>query len=67
MKRLKVVVGIVSLAVILICVYSFLLGNKVFEGKFENDFAAWYFLAKGLFCSVALSLMVMILENVKKP
>ncbi|HNX90821.1 MAG TPA: hypothetical protein PKY78_07235 [Candidatus Omnitrophota bacterium] len=66
MRNLKISVCIVAFIVMVICVYSFLLGNKVFEGGFENDFAAWYFLAKGLFCSVALYLMVCILENVKK-
>ena len=44
-----------ALIVFVICVYAFLLGNKVFDGKFENEAIAWYILAKGIFCSVALS------------
>ena len=64
MKRLKLAVGIVSSMVMGICLYSFLLGNRVFHGSFDNEYVAWYLLAKGLFCSVALYLMVMILEKV---
>jgi hypothetical protein len=40
--------------VLVLCVYAFLLGNKVFQGKFENEAIAWYILAKGIFCSVSL-------------
>lgn len=56
----------VSFGVMAICVYSFLLGNDVFKGEFGNDSIAWYFLAKGLFCSVALYLLVRILEQLSK-
>jgi hypothetical protein len=45
-----------------ICTYVFLLGNKVFEGKFDNDHLAWYFFAKGIFCAVSLLLSQAILE-----
>ena len=62
MKRLKKGVAVAAFIVLLICVYSFLLGNKVFEGKFENDAIGWYFLAKGLFCSIALYLLACVLE-----
>lgn len=65
-KQFKTAVCAVAVLVFLICLYTFLLGNKVFDGKFDNEYAAWYFLAKGFFCSVALYLMVLILENVKK-
>jgi hypothetical protein len=51
--------------VFLICLYAFLLGNKIFSGLFENDEIAWYFLAKGIFCSVSLFVSVDILEAVK--
>lgn len=67
MTGLRRSVSLVSLMVMAICIYSFLGGNKVFEGKFENDYIAWYFLAKGLFCSVALYLLVLIVEKVQKP
>ena len=66
MPKLKSAVVMVAVLVFLICVYCFLLGNKVFEGSFENEAIPWYFLAKGLFCSVALYLLVKILEAVKK-
>jgi hypothetical protein len=41
---------------LVICTYLFLKGNKVFEGKFDDDPLAWYFFAKGIFCSVSLVL-----------
>jgi hypothetical protein len=63
MKRLKVAVSIAAVMVFLICVYTFLLGNEFFNGKFANDGFSWYFLAKGLFCSIALYLLVLILEQ----
>jgi formate-dependent nitrite reductase membrane component NrfD len=65
MKNLKVAVSIAAILVLLICVYSFLLGNDVFKGKFANESIPWYFLAKGLFCSIALYLLVSILEALK--
>lgn len=64
MKRLKQIVILVAVIIFLICLYTFLGGNKVFRGQFENDYISWYFLAKGLFCSFALYLLVLILENV---
>ena len=63
MRRLKISVSIAAVMVFLICVYTFFLGNEFFKGKFANDGVAWYFLAKGLFCSVALYLLVLILEQ----
>ena len=60
---LKKIVPVASLAVFIMCTYSFLGGNKVFAGKFENDYIAWYFLAKGIFCSLALYLLGLILEK----
>lgn len=65
MQKLKLVVVAVALVVLAICVYTFLGGNKVFEGRFENDYLSWYFLAKGLFCSLALYLLALILENLR--
>ena len=66
MKSLKVTVWVAALIVLGICVYTFLLGNKVFEGKFENDGLSWYFLAKGIFCSLSLYLSVRMLEVLSK-
>lgn len=63
---LKKVVRTASLLVFILCVYSFLGGSKVFEGKFESDYIAWYFLAKGIFCSLALYLLGLILEKLSK-
>lgn len=62
----KAVIRILATIVFGICVYSFLLGNGVFKGKFDNDPIGWYFLAKGIFCSVSLFLSVDILEAIKK-
>lgn len=66
MEKLKKVVIGVSVLVFLICVYAFMLGNEVFAGKFQNEDFAWYFLAKGFFCSFALYLLVRILETVSE-
>jgi cell shape-determining protein MreD len=63
MHRLRVFADLAAAIVFLICVYVFLLGNKVFEARFENDFFSWYFLAKGIFCSFALVIMARILEK----
>jgi hypothetical protein len=65
MKRLKIAVAIAALIVFSICVYTFLLGNESFKGNFANDGVSWYFLAKGLFCSSALYLLVLILEQLQ--
>jgi hypothetical protein len=65
MEKLKKLVLITALVVLIICIYSFLLGNKVFKGEFENDAIAWYFLAKGLFCALSLYLSVRILETLE--
>ncbi len=62
MKKLKLFVSIAAIVVLLICIYCFLLGNGVFEGEFENEAVPWYFLAKGIFCSLALYLLVRVLE-----
>jgi hypothetical protein len=66
MNRLKSVVHSAALLVLMICVYAFLLGNGVFEGKFENDAIAWYFLAKGIFCSLALCLSVRVITLISE-
>ena len=62
MGRLTATIKGAAAVVFLICVYAFLLGNDVFEGKFENDPIAWYFLAKGIFCACALYLSVRVLN-----
>jgi hypothetical protein len=64
--NLKRVISIAAILVFGICVYSFLLGNKVFEGQFENDAIGWYFLAKGIFCSLSLYLSAEIVEILRK-
>jgi len=66
MKRLRVSVTIVAIMVFLICLYTFFLGNKTFDGEFDNDGISFYFLAKGMFCSLALYLLVRILEAVRE-
>ena len=64
--KLKQFISLAAILVFGICVYSFLLGNEVFEGRFKNDAIAWYFLAKGIFCSLSLYLSVDIVEILRK-
>ena len=66
MKILKLLVTAAAIVVFLICLYTFLLGNEVFDGNFKNDPIPWYFLAKGIFCSTALYLLVLLLEHLRK-
>ena len=64
MKSIKSVAMPAAVIVFVLCVYAFLLGNKVFDGKFENEAIAWYILAKGIFCSVALVALSRILDGI---
>ncbi len=64
MKILKMVIISAASVVFLICAYTFLLGNKVFEGQFANDPISWYFLAKGIFCSLSLYMSYLIIERI---
>jgi len=64
MEALKRFVSVSAVIVFLICLYTFLLGNGVFDGKFENEAVAWYFLAKGIFCSLAMYLLARVLEAI---
>ena len=64
--NLKTIVNSAAILVFIICVYAFLLGNKMFEGKFENDPISWYFLAKGIFCGLSLYLSYLVLETLRK-
>ena len=57
-------VSAIAIAVLVVCVYSFLVGNGVFVGRFDNDAIGWYFLAKGMFCSVALYLLALITDKI---
>lgn len=66
MKKFKKFVVVVAIIVLLLCIYSFLLGNDIFGGKFDNDALAWYILAKGFFCSLGLFLLVCILESLER-
>ncbi len=65
MDTLKKVVIISAITVFVICGYTFLLGNEIFQGRFKNESFAWYFLAKGIFCSLALYLLYRILAAIK--
>ena len=65
MKAFKTFVSAAAILVFILCLYSFLLGNKVFEGEFENDAIAWYFLAKGIFCSLVMYTLVRVLEALR--
>lgn len=61
----KYIVRTAAVTVLLICLYLFLFGNEIFAGKFKNDPFAWYFLAKGIFCSVSLFVSMDILESLR--
>jgi hypothetical protein len=61
----KPFVILAAILVLGICTYLFLSGNKVFEGKFADEPLAWYFFAKGIFCSVSLVLTQELLEAVR--
>ncbi|MFH1359794.1 MAG: hypothetical protein ABIJ41_02000 [Candidatus Omnitrophota bacterium] len=63
---LKTIVVICAVIVFSICLYSFLLGNGVFKGDFDNEALSWYFLAKGIFCGLSLYLSYLIIESLKK-
>jgi hypothetical protein len=65
MEKKKIIIKVLACVVFAICFYAFLLGNKIFDGKFENDPIAWYFLAKGIFCSISLFISTDILEAIK--
>jgi hypothetical protein len=62
MKSLRPLATAAAAVVLLMCIYSFLLGNKVFDGKFENEAITWYILAKGIFCCVALIALARIID-----
>jgi hypothetical protein len=62
MKSLCPLASAAAVVVLLMCIYSFLLGNKVFDGKFENEAITWYILAKGIFCAVALIALARIID-----
>ncbi len=62
MKKLKNITSVAAIVVMAICFYTFLLGNEVFAGKFRNDGMSWYFLAKGIYCSLTMYLLALVLE-----
>ena len=62
MKSIRPLASASAVIVLLMCIYSFLLGNKVFDGKFENEAITWYILAKGIFCAVALVALARIVD-----
>ena len=64
MNGLKKIVSLAAIVVFFICLYSFMLTNGSFSGRFDNDPIGWYMLAKGIFCSLTLYLLVRVLEFV---
>ena len=62
MNGLRKIVSMAAVVVFFICLYTFMLTNGAFSGKFDNDPIGWYFLAKGIFCSLTLYLLVRVLE-----
>ncbi|MDO9068699.1 MAG: LCI family antimicrobial peptide [Deltaproteobacteria bacterium] len=66
MEKLKKITSAAAIVVMAICFYTFLLGNNVFAGKFSNDGMSWYFLAKGIYCSLTMYLLALVLEMLHK-
>ena len=62
MKSIRRLASAAAVTVLLMWIYSFLLGNKVFDGKFENEAITWYILAKGTCCAVALVALARIVD-----
>jgi hypothetical protein len=62
MKSIRPIALPAAVIVLVLCIYAFLLGNKVFDGKFENEAIFWYILAKGIFCFVSLIATARILD-----
>jgi fucose 4-O-acetylase-like acetyltransferase len=62
MKSIRPIALPAAVIVLVLCIYAFLLGNKVFQGKFENEPILWYILAKGIFCFVSLIATARILD-----
>lgn len=61
MRILKIFVSLAAIVVLGICIYTFFATN--FKNcKFESNEFGWYFLAKGIFCSLSLYLSVRVLE-----
>jgi len=59
---LRIIVWMAAINVFVLCAYAgvrFLFDRT---GKFEDNAFSWYFLAKGIFCSVSLVLSLRILE-----
>jgi hypothetical protein len=63
---LKKIVIAAAIVVFSICLYLFILGNEIYAGEFKNDPLSWYFLAKGIFCSLSLYLSYLFIETLKK-
>jgi len=61
MSLLRPIVWLAAAAVLAICVYIFIKGS-VRDGRWHEDLLAWYFLAKGIFCSLSLILSLRLLE-----
>ena len=53
--------------VLALCVYSFLIANRIFRGGFENDAISWYILAKGIFCSIVLLFLANLISAHGRP
>lgn len=61
----KPIVYVAAVVVFALCIYAFLKGNGIFEGKFQDDPLGWYFFAKGIFCAFSLVLTREVLEALR--
>jgi hypothetical protein len=60
----KAIIYTAAILIFGICTYLFLDGNGVFKGELRSDAFAWYFFAKGIFCSLSLVLTRALLEAI---
>ncbi len=65
-RALDITIYVAAAVVFGICFYAFLLGSEILDSDFKSDPIAWYFLAKGVFCSLSLILSVRVLRAVER-
>jgi hypothetical protein len=62
---LRLLIYPAALIVLGICVYTFLQGTRLLHGEYQDEMLAWYFLAKGIFCSLSLCLSCEVLIAIR--
>lgn len=62
MMALRVIVWMAAINVFALCAYACVQGLIDSNGRFQDNGFSWYFLAKGIFCSLSLILSLRILD-----